>query len=138
MLRILIADDEPISRKALEKIFMKFGECRIVENGATAETDFQQALMENKRFHLVVLDISLEDKSGLEVLKTLRKMETEKNIEKKDRARIFMATGNSDMQMVKDCITAGCNDYILKPLKSDVVIKKMAGIGIVPKPEEAA
>ncbi len=131
-MKILIVDDELISRKAMEKIFIKFGECRIAESGASAEVEFQQALNENQVFQLVVLDISMEDKSGLDVLKSLRSMEAEKKLEQNKRAKIFMATGNREMQMVKSCVTAGCNDYILKPLKPEVVIKKLADIGIRP------
>jgi len=43
-----------------------------------------------------------------------------------DRSIIFMATGNSDMDVVKDCIKEGCDDYLVKPLTAKIIVVKMA------------
>ncbi len=36
-----------------------------------------------------------------------------------------MATGNSDIEIVKECIKQGCDDYLVKPLKAKIIAPKM-------------
>ena len=119
MIKILLVDDEKIIIKAMRKLFDKYGKCTSVESGAQAIEAFTTSLQEDKPFDLIILDISLEDKSGLDVLKEFRSMEEGKNISKEDRVKIVMATGNRELKTVKECITQGCDNYILKPLKPD-------------------
>lgn len=122
-------DDEKIIIKAMNKLFGRYGECTSVESGDLAIDTFHASLHGNKSFDLIILDISLEDKSGLDVLKEFRDMEKEKNIAKKDRVKIVMATGNRELKTVKACIAHGCDNYILKPLKPDIVEEMLGNFG---------
>ena len=130
MLKILIVDDEKIIRKAMGQMFKKYGECKFADCGQTAIDGFKAGLEKGEAFDLVVLDIALEDKSGLEVLKAIRSIEGASALKKADRSKIIMATGNQKLKMVKACIDAGCDNYILKPLKSADVAQALEKMGI--------
>jgi two-component system chemotaxis response regulator CheY len=49
----LIADDELVSRKKMQKIMESFGECTTVETGADAVTTFKGSLRRGKPFDLI-------------------------------------------------------------------------------------
>jgi len=124
MLNILIVDDENMSRMTMESIFSAYGTCKSFSTGKMAAQAFMNFLETKQRFGLIILDISLEKESGVDVLKLIRSSEKKSGISDKNRAVIFMATGNSDMRMVKKCIQEGCNDYLVKPVKTTVVTTK--------------
>jgi len=129
MINILLVDDEKIIIKAMNKLFGRYGECTSVESGNRAIDTFHASLHGNKSFDLIILDISLEDKSGLDVLKEIRDMEKEKNISENKRVKIVMATGNRELKTVKECIAHGCDNYILKPLKPNFVEEVLGQFG---------
>jgi len=77
----------------------------------------------------VLLDISLGDISGLEVLKLIKIIESSKGtVEEKDSA-IVMVTAHSEKDIVIDCIRAGCKAYFIEPLKQEKVDKKLIELG---------
>ena len=133
MVKILIVDDEKIIRKAMGQVFKKYGTCFFADSGQSAFDAFVDASVDDKDpFDLVILDITLEDINGLQVLKEIRDFERKQKIKKADRAKIIMATGNQKLSMVKACIAAGCDNYIVKPLKPAEVVAALEKIGIPP------
>ena len=136
MKRILIVDDEEMILKVTVKTFEKYGTCKAVTNGKDTLRIFKQAFENDEAFQLVILDLSLEDIEGLDVLKAIRKLEFENAVDPGEGAVIIVVTGNNEKNMVKECIKSGCNDYILKPLKPEIVRKKLERFDIWPLPEE--
>ncbi|MFH2091998.1 MAG: response regulator [Pseudomonadota bacterium] len=138
MIKILIVDDEKIIRKAMAQVFKRYGDCLFAESGLSALTAVVTAFEEGDPFDLIILDISMEDKSGLDILKEIRILEKKRNIKPSDRSKIIMATGNQKLTMVKACIAAGCDNYIVKPLKPKEIIAVLEKIGIPPLIEDDA
>ena len=132
-MRILIADDEKIVRNAMRGVMKQYGECSTVSDGREALNAIVYAEQQEKPFSLIVLDISMERMSGIEVLKAIRKLESDKDKPEEERAKIIMVTGNSEANIVKECIEAGCNQYIIKPLKPATVIKYVGDLGFQKK-----
>ncbi len=132
-MKILIVDDDEIIRNASEKIFSKYGDCTSVDNGDDAVKCFEEASNGKELLNLIVLDISMDGKSGLEVLKEIRAKEKEKGVEKKARVKIIMVTGHREAEIVKECIAEGCNDYILKPIKPETLAGKLSEFGLEPQ-----
>ncbi|HZF23975.1 MAG TPA: response regulator transcription factor [Burkholderiales bacterium] len=71
MLRVLIADDHAITREGLKRILTDHPEAVHVGNAANAAQTL--SMVRKNDWDLVLLDISLPDKSGLEVLKSIKK-----------------------------------------------------------------
>jgi two-component system chemotaxis response regulator CheY len=88
-MKILVVDDDPVSRKMLQKIMSSFGECEEVENGKAAIKSFEQAWANfTPSFDLITLDISMPEMDGTEVLNRIRELEIKKEIPLEKRVKI--------------------------------------------------
>ena len=129
-MKILVVDDDPVSRKMLQKIMSSFGECEEVENGKAAMKSFEQSLENDTPFDLITLDIIMPEMDGIDALNRIRELETEKGVPLEKRAKIFMVTSNSDEDTVTASAKAGCDDYIVKPFNKEVVLAKLKKHGL--------
>ncbi len=132
-MRILIADDEKLVRHAIKGVMKNYGDCSTVADGREALNAIVYAEKNDNPFNLVILDISMERMSGIEVLKAIRKIEDDKDRPLDERMKVIMATGNSEANIVRECIEAGCDKYIIKPLKPDTVLKYVKDLGFSKK-----
>jgi len=122
-MRILIVEDEKVSQKKMEIIMSKYGCCHAVANGAIAVAMFQKAWNEKAPFDIITLDITLHEMSGTEVLMQIRELENAIKVPFPLKAKVIMVTSHTDRDNINACITAGANDYLVKPF-SDVTIAK--------------
>ena len=129
-MKILVVDDEIVSRKKMMKITNTFGSCEGVQNGKAALSTIETALEKWQPYDLITLDVSMPDISGIEVLNTIRKMEAEKGLDEEDQAIILMVSSHSDMETVKACM-GKCNGYMIKPFNKEVVVDKLKKIGLL-------
>ena len=129
-MRILVVDDEVVSRKKMMKSVSDLGTCEGVQNGSAALSAVKTALEEWKLYNLITLDISMPDISGTEVLSSIRKLETERGLDAEERATIFMVTSHSDMETVKACV-GKCDGYIIKPFNKEVIMGKLKKAGVI-------
>jgi DNA-binding NarL/FixJ family response regulator len=70
MIRVLIVDDHPIARGGLKGILADELDIEVCEAG---HVDEASRLISEQDWHLVVLDLDLPGKSGLELLKTIKR-----------------------------------------------------------------
>ena len=68
-MRILVVDDELVSREKMKRIMSSLGECDEVTSGQDALKAFMDASAEQKQYDLITLDISMPEMDGTEVLK---------------------------------------------------------------------
>ncbi len=110
--RVLIADDEPISRMIAEKILEKAGyRVSLAENGEEAVAVFRE---QKGNFDLVLLDLSMPKMDGTEAAREIRKMDS--------AVLIYGVTG--DLFVGSEKLTeAGMNGCLEKPLSMEEVIK---------------
>jgi HD-like signal output (HDOD) protein/ActR/RegA family two-component response regulator len=126
-MRILIVDDEVVSRTKLEAIMSSTGQCQTAACGSRALDLYERALTEGSGFDLVMLDIDMPDLQGDQVLKRLRKMENNGP----HRAAVVMVTAKSEQSHVLTCLTNGCDAYITKPFNAQAIDEKLARLGLV-------
>lgn len=124
-MRVLIVEDEPVSRKKLKRMVATFAECETAETGAGALASFDDSWNMALPFDLVCLDIQLPDMTGIEVLEKIRSKEEELAVDSDARLKVIMVTAHSDNSMVAKSIQAGCDDYIIKPITRDLLIEKI-------------
>lgn len=129
-MKILVVDDEMVSRKKMMKIVTDFGQCEGVVNGKAAISAVKTSLEEWKLYNLITLDISMPDVSGTEVLSTIRKLEEERGLDPKEKAKILMVTSHSDIETVKACI-GKCDGYVIKPFNKEILVEKLKKIGLL-------
>ncbi len=128
-MRILIADDELVSRSKLEKIMSTFGDCEVVESGSQAVDAFKKAWEEWTPFDLIALDILMPQMNGMDTILEIRRLEAVKRVANKHRAKILMVTSEAERDVVLTCVQAGCNEYIIKPFNLELVTKKLSDLG---------
>ena len=106
---LLILDDDDPFRSRLARAMEKKGfvvtEAKNVEEGLK--------IAQNTPTIFAVIDLRLEDGSGLEVIKTLHKSKKE--------SRIVMLTGYGNLPTAVAAVKAGAIDYIAKPVDADDV-----------------
>ena len=129
-MKVLVVDDELVSRKKMEKIMTAFGQCIAVESGADALKAVEEAIGKGEPFDLITLDVSMPGMDGTEVMYEIRVIEDKRNIPKENRSKVLMVTGQSDKDTVITCVQAGCDGYVVKPFDSAIMAEKIKQIGI--------
>lgn len=125
IMRILVVDDEQVSRKKMTRLMLDFGDCDAVDSGTSAVAVFASALDNNRPYTLVTLDIAMPDMKGTEVLEKIRELEKSRNIAPDNRTRILMVTSHADHETIVQSIKTGCDDYIIKPFTKEIIGKKI-------------
>jgi len=113
---ILVIDDEASLRQTLARILQHAG--WDVTTAANGETGL--ALVNEHAFDLVFLDIRMPDMSGLEVLKTIHA--------KLPELPVILFTAQPDVHSAVEALRHGATDYLLKPLKPQVVIERTQAV----------
>lgn len=118
-MKILIAEDDLIGRKLLEKFLSKYGECHIAVDGIEALESFIDAYELKKPYDLMCLDIMMPKLDGLKVLQSARNYEKKNSIDKDKQTKIIMTTALNDKKTVEQSYELGCNGYAWKPIDLD-------------------
>ncbi len=128
-MRILIAEDDYVSRKFLFKLLSQYGECDVTVDGMEAIEVFLMSLEEQNYYDLVCLDIMMPEVDGIKVLKTIRKLEDERNTPKEKRARVIMTTALNQTEEVMESFEAGSEGYAVKPIDTDKFMAVLEKLG---------
>lgn len=104
MLRLAIVDDHAVVRRGIRQILSECPDCRLVGEAATAAEAL--SLLRNTPCELVILDISLPDRSGLELLPQIR--------QEFPRVKVLMLTMHREEQYAIRLLKAGASGYLTK------------------------
>ena len=115
-MRILIAEDDLVSRKFLYKFMSQYGECDLVVDGLEALDAFLMSVKDNNPYDLICLDIMMPKVDGVKALKAIRDLESQKGILPGKRAKVIMTTALAETQLVQDAFKIGCEAYAAKPI----------------------
>lgn len=112
--RILAVDDAVIILRRITDALEEYYDVVTVNSGARA-----LRYLEKEKPDLILLDIRMMPKDGLETLREIRAME--------DRADIpvIMLTGVEDKKSVIEGIKLGIRDYILKPFFPEDLLERI-------------
>lgn len=134
-MKILIADDDAVTRKVLKKHLEVYGDCDLAPNGQIALDLFQQSHDERKPYDLVFLDIMMPEMLGSEVLDKIRKIEEEVGIEVGYGADVVMSSSLKDTDTVLSAFVKGCEYFLVKPINKDRIHEVIAEMGYLKKKE---
>jgi putative two-component system response regulator len=110
MEHILIVDDEEMIRDLLCSALSQ--ESYICHQASNVEEAFQ--LLDKQQVDLVISDIMMPGRSGVELLRDLKQVDPDTSI--------LMITGLSDMNTAMECVHLGADDYITKPFGINRVV----------------
>lgn len=112
--RILVVDDMAISLSAAENALKDLYEVTTMNSGTRALN-----YLGKEKTDLILLDIRMDEKDGIETLKEIRKMPNGQNIP------VIMLTSSQDRKSVIESSKLGIFDYILKPFNPDDLRKRI-------------
>lgn len=122
---LLLVDDMPSIRALTRAILREYGFKNFVECGSGAEAAKR---LEGSSVDLIICDYEMPEPNGLELLKMARAKDELKDVP------FIMLTGDSSPELVNECITAGVDDYIVKPFQPDSLCAKINKV-IAPQAE---
>ncbi len=127
-MKILIADDDFVSRNLLHSILLPHGTCDMATNGKEALTAFEEALEHGVPYDLICLDIEMPEMCGRDTMKWIRELEESMAVPMEKRVKIILITVARDLENVKAAKEFQCTDYILKPIEKKRLLDKIAGL----------
>jgi DNA-binding NarL/FixJ family response regulator len=117
MTRVVVIEDHPLVRGSLVELLRDEGGYDIVGEAGTVRD--AHLLLQRVRPDLLLLDLSLTDGSGLEVLDQLRGP---------DRPLILLFTMHGDAGHVSAAAAAGIDGYVTKDASPDELLRAVATI----------
>ena len=130
-MKMLVMEDEFVSRSVMTEILAPYGEVIAAENGREALEKFQAALQSPNRFDVVFLDIMVPEMTGQDVLKNIREMEQQHGVFALAGAKVVMTTALGDFANVKAAFKHQCEAYLIKPIDREKVISTLQGLGMI-------
>ena len=122
MIRIVIADDHAIVREGLKRIVAAGQDMEVLAEAADG-TEVMQRVRELE-FDVLVLDLSMPGRSGMELIKLARA--------EKPRLRILVLSMHQELQYAVRAIKSGASGYLTKesaPAELLQALRKIAGGG---------
>lgn len=121
-MRLLIVDDSTTARTIVKKMFKDI-EVDISEAGNGKEA--LDLLNKNGSYDLALVDWNMPVMNGIDFLRTLRSNHDFDNM------LVVMITTEVEISRITDALTAGANEYIMKPFTKDILIDKLNMIGLL-------
>lgn len=120
-MKILIVDDDPVSREVLLKIVSSIGEHQVT---AAEDGECAWALLDDpgRYFDVVFLDLSMPFPDGFELVQRIRQSSIHAN------TSIVLCTGANDRATITKAIQHGVRHYVVKPCTEVVIRAKLEQI----------
>ncbi|WP_423066330.1 response regulator [Devosia sp. CN2-171] len=120
---VMIVDDQQSMRGICKYILNQLGFTNIIEAKSGRDA---LGKLEKSPVDLIISDWNMDDIDGLTLLRVIRKHP------KTQGMPFIMATGRSDKEQVKEAISSGVNNYIIKPFDASTMKKRIeAVIGVL-------
>ena len=130
MIRVLLADDHTIVRTGLKEILADTGDLSVAGEAGTGPEVL--AKIREHDYDVLVLDMSMPGRSGIELIKQLKG--------EKPKLRILVLSMHSEAQYAVRALKAGASGYLTKDSAADqlvAAIRRIAAGGAFVSPETA-
>lgn len=121
--RAMVVDDSRAMRSILSAIVEDLG------YGVEQASDGRDALLKLRRasdVELALVDWNMPEMNGLELVAAIRQQPEFESL------RIVMVTTETEADRVVEALDAGADEYIMKPFDRDMLLAKLAMVGIEP------
>jgi signal transduction histidine kinase/DNA-binding response OmpR family regulator len=118
-LRILLAEDNKINQKFAVALLQKAGHAvEVAENGLQAVDAVNRS-----RYDVVLMDVQMPELDGIGATAQIRALD-----KPKCDVPIIAMTANAMVGAEKQYLDAGMNDYVSKPVQTDILFAKLAAV----------
>jgi CheY-like chemotaxis protein len=123
-LRILLAEDNVVNQKLALRLLQQMGyRADLASNGLEAIE-----CIERQPYDVVLMDVQMPEMDGLEATRRITA-----KWPRGQRPRIVAMTANAMQGDREECLTAGMDDYVTKPIRVDALV---AALTLVPTRRE--
>ena len=140
-MRILVVEDDYISRRLLCRYLEPYGTCEEAVNGHEAVDAVRRAIDAGEQFDLICLDIMMPGMDGQQALVILRQIEAENGMPIGKGAKVIMTSAMEDNQYIMQALNASADGYVVKPIEKRRFIETLKETGLLmempAKPVEA-
>lgn len=122
-LRVCIAEDNTINQKIAIRYVQRLGYPNVdaYDNGLKAVEGLRQKSKEGQPYHIILMDVQMPVMDGYDATRLIRK----DPIEEVRKILVIAMTASAIQGDREKCLAAGMNDYLAKPVRSDVLKKKL-------------
>jgi CheY-like chemotaxis protein len=111
-LRLLVAEDNPVNQKLILRVLSKLG----YTNVAMANNGFEAVEKFNEQFYdIILMDVQMPEMDGLEATRLIRLKQYHQPV-------IISMTANAMQGDREECMKAGMDDYISKPVRLESLV----------------
>ncbi|MFA5884647.1 MAG: EAL domain-containing protein [Acidimicrobiia bacterium] len=114
-IRVLVVDDDAAVRRVVVRTLSRHGHAAT----EVADGEGALALIDQQDFDVILLDQGLPDLPGTEVLRRLREARPTATVP------VILVTGRGSVPERVEGLTAGANDYIVKPVDLDELVARV-------------
>ncbi len=128
-LRMLVVEDDFVTRHLEISLMRNFGECEVAVNGKEAISAFELRSIEGRPYDLILLDIMIPEMDGHGVLKRIREFENERGVREIDRTKVIIISGLRDMGNISRSFREQTDSYIVKPITKKKIERELSRLG---------
>lgn len=130
-MKILLAEDDYVTRKFMTNFLSKYGECDVTVDGMEAVDAFMMAMEDGEPYDLICLDIMMPVMDGYQALMGIRNLEKDHDIPEDKMVKVIMTTALNDEKNVKMAFDLGCSVYSGKPIDQDRFEQALKKLGLI-------
>lgn len=132
MLRALIVDDDPVSKRFLAEILTPYAVCDMADNGREGLDAFARALADHQPYDFIFLDIMMPGMDGHQALEGMRHLERRQGVGIADAAKVIMISASDDSRNVYRAFFQGqAMSFLSKPFTGDSVLDELRKFDII-------
>ncbi|CAN8103700.1 unnamed protein product [Discula destructiva] len=122
-IRVCIAEDNAINQKIAIQYVQRLGYSHVkaYDNGLKAVEGLRQMALSGDPYHVILMDVQMPVMDGYNATKLIR----QDPIEEVRKILVIAMTASAIQGDREKCLAAGMNDYLAKPVRSDVLKKKL-------------
>ena len=119
--RVLFVEDEELAREKLAKLLTKlFKEVVLASNGLEGLEKYEKSKLSDEKIDLIISDINMPIMNGLEMLEKIREIDP--------YIPLIFTTARSETENILRAIDLNVSNYIIKPIDTSLLIRKITEI----------
>ncbi len=130
-MKILIAEDDLVSRRLLQVLLSPYGQVDIAVDGEEATKTMKMAWEGEKPYDLVCLDVLMPKINGQQVLSFIRDSERKLGIHGLQGVKVIMTTRLDGKGNIMSAFRSQCDGYIVKPVGKEKLRKELVVLGLL-------